>query len=517
MLRSSTVLWLCCATVAWFVGSSDAYSHLFGKPPQAVIHLPENVFKSKDRAQINHGALSEYLSGLKDIPNTLHEHGRILAQLDHSQLAQHLGQSVSSGRLPLISVTSNGDHQQPSAGPAKVAYELHGDGYASAYEGPQMLNAAGGDYGSSSPQNGGGYETSGQSAAPAQSQPAQPAQSSYSMNGASNGYNEPSSAGPVQTSYYGASSANGYDGGAPNSEGGDYTGSAPSSSGNYGSAEQSNSGGYEGNRGYSVEGASGYEMMGANGDSNSIAEYGRNYAGDSSPFDFNFVQDILGRVLQQLEQQQITPEQLQAYGELEEPRSSDNGNYGSESSGAYGGGSAQTQQSSAAPMMHHGHTVAFRVPTIRYELPDAQIEQLMQAISGGSGGNGASSTQYGSGSQPIPLLVPAGRMRLPTPLGMGSVRTIAVIKSARLPAIKNLPQLTALAADGATGSRLMYAASAPSALRVRHVSKKSSALNRKRSLSTSTSAMATAASNLKLSKKLRSKPCDEESKKKKKK
>lgn len=518
----------CCATLSLYFSPTLAYSHLFGKPPQAVIHLPENVFKAKDRVQINHHALSDYLSGLKDIPSTLHEHGRILAQLDHSQLAQHLGQSVSSGRLPLISVTSPAD-QSASASPPKVAYELQGDGYASPYQGPQMLTGSGGsktapaDAGYSmpaAPSPNTGYD----SAAPQSAGPAQP-----NYGGPSGEYYDVQPQQPPQQSapsgYYGSNDAGGYSG---NDNSNNYAGNAPASNG-YGSGELSGNsygGNSNNNNGYAIEGAGGYELMGTNGDSNSIAEYGRSYAGESSPFDFNFVQDILGRVLQQLEQQQITPEQLQAYGEPEEPaRSNDYGNSNNQyQPDSYGGQQQPAQQAQQSygqqqSPMRNAHTVAFRVPTIRYELPDAQIDQLMHAISGGSG---SSMQQYGSGSQPVPLLVPAGRLRLSTPMGMGSVRTIAVIKSARLPTIKKTPQMSAFAAaDGANAARLMYAASVPSALRVRHVFKKSSitsGLGHKRSLSPSSSlAMATAAVNRKLIKKSSAKPCDEDKKAKKKK
>lgn len=72
--------------------SSDSYGSSGGgqsptislPKPQAIIHLPENVYSHKitDTIKLDHEQLSNYLSSINYLPHTIHKHAQILAQLN---------------------------------------------------------------------------------------------------------------------------------------------------------------------------------------------------------------------------------------------------------------------------------------------------------------------------------------------------------------------------------------------------------------------------------------------------
>lgn len=473
-----------------------SYAQLFDKTPQAIIHLPTNVLKGKDRVHINHHVLSDYLSELKSIPETLHQHGQILAQLDHSQLARHLGQSVDSGRLPLISVTEQG------AQPAKVVYEMHPDGYASPYvEGADKLTTQIGYADAGNRQS--TYPS--KTALNSEYESHLKQQPNYGSLNQNSGYSTGSQNTNSEYSNNRQQSSSGYRSITPSN----YESNQSIQSEGYGSANkkneytrQSSNAPYSSN-GHAPETMNGYELMSVE-EPSAPANYNQNYVSENSPFDFNFVRDILNRVLQQLEQQQITPDQLQAYAEPE--IESANGNYVSndvkKDNEAYSGSSpdvnAKYEQSTPSVAYQSNsqsnhNTITYRMPTINYEMPLGQIDQLMQAISGGG--------VYGTSSQQMPVVIPSEQLQFSPNLNLGEIRTIAIIKSSRLPTIKRLPHLAAILKDGAEVGKLSYAASGEKNIPKKIRSRKNYRMTNRGLITT-------------ISQKTQLKSCDEEKKKK---
>ena len=455
------------------------------------------MFKNKDRVHINHHALSDYFSGLKDIPDTLHEHGRILSELDHSQLVQHLGQSIDSGRLPLISVTGQGTQ------PAKVAYEIHSDGYANSYVDDSHQSTPNIGYtNANNEQSAYLGESTLNSEYGTQPKP----QSDHESSNQNNGYftgslnlnSEHANQRPQTTNGYFFTSSNSHDT------------KKPLQSNKYDPANQLS--GYQGqsdatpyakNGGssssdYKHETTTGYELVSAE-EPSVPSDYNQNYVSENSPFDVLFVRDILNRVLQQLEQQQIIPEQLQAYAEPENKPSL--GHYTSDEASPSDGNKPKSSLSSSAKYgeniqppayqtnLQPHHTVTYRMPTINYEMPLGQIDQLMQTVSG--------SNVYGTSSQQVPVVFSSNQLQLPSNLDLGKIRTIAVFKSSRLPSIKQQPQSAAIIQDGVEVGKLSHSASSPRKIRTRQIYQM---MSRKNPTSRNT-------------RKLHSKPCNEKKKK----
>ena len=92
--------------------------------PQAIIHLPENVYTHKitDTIKLDHEQLSNYLSSINYIPHTLHKHAQLLAQLDPADI-QKYGQSINSNQLPLISLTVPSDSKNSEYNDAQIKIE----------------------------------------------------------------------------------------------------------------------------------------------------------------------------------------------------------------------------------------------------------------------------------------------------------------------------------------------------------------------------------------------------------
>lgn len=488
--------------------------------PQAIIHLPENVYTHKitDTIKLDHEQLSNYLSSINYIPHTLHKHAQLLAQLDPADI-QKYGQSINSNQLPLISLTVPSDSKNSEYNDAQIKIEE----YPAA---PQQQQQ---DY-APQQQSNSGYQQGGQDynnqAAPQQQQQQQQSygqeQQSYSppqaprkncnQNKNSGDYGGQSNS---QEEQYGNTGGYNNDVGSGENTGGydnnkspevEYQQSPPMDnydSGNY-YTENNGGGSYENNQdgGNSYEnnnnGNGGQENGGYSNNNNNQQDYGKssnegneynseNY--ESSPFDYNFVQEILRHVMNQLEQLQIDPDSLSAYGKVEEDSNQGGDNYnsggndnsynsqggrqgiqlvdrpdGQEVNYAYSlnhatsyepqpqnnGGSnnyepSYTSSSTTSQATSYNDpgivldnkipvnenkdqsTVTYRMPTINLELPKPQIEHIMKAISEKKGG-------YAQ-----PIMIKANSFKLPSNLNLGKIKTIAFIKSSKLGNLKELP------------------------------------------------------------------------------
>lgn len=568
--------------------------------PQAIIHLPDNVYTHKitDTIKLDHEQLANYLSSINYLPDTIHKHAQLLAQIDQDQIKQY-GQSIGPNQLPLISLTvpsdskgsdyNSGDaqmkinddysapQQQDYGGQSNSGYGQQQDSYNSqpqGYEQPQQQQQSSGGYGQQ--QSSGGYgqqqqgygqqQSSGgygqqQSSGYGQQQVASKKPCSHQQGGNS-GYQQPQQQqgyGQQQQGYgqqqssggydqgnsqeqYGGGNAGGYDGGsneqnnyneapqAPqveyqggqmenNNYGGDNSGGGNSyDSGNSGNSYNAG-GNYENN-----DGGNSYENQDNGGQSysnNNNQDYGGNSNEDSgnyesSPFDFNFVQDILKHVMAQLEQLQIDPDSLNAYGKTEDSNggggyssggseaayeaagntapqgyegyaqankqgiqlydrppegSSEMINYGysvnhgsyEQPSGvnyepSYTSSSTRSQATSydtnepavildnkipinSQANKDHPATVTYQMPTINLELPKKQIEHIMKAIS----------SKKGRYNQPI--MIKASEFKLPSGLNLGKIKTIAFIKSSKLPSgLNQLPYINSQLLDAGSSA-----------------------------------------------------------------
>lgn len=380
--------------------------------PQAIITLPPNVYSHKitDTIKLDHEQLANYLSSINYLPDTIHKHAQLLAQIDHDQIKQY-GQSIGPNQLPLISLTVPQDSKNSDYNSGDAQMKLNNDDYSA----PQQQDYGGGQsnsgygqqdsYNSQPQQQGyeqppqqGGYEQQPQQQGYGQQQQAPTKKPCHK--GGNSGYQQQQQQQQQQQGYgqqqqqaYGQQqqpqqNSGGYD--QANSQeqyGGGNSGS--SGYGNEGSNEQSNyndapqapqveyqggqmennnyggdnsggNNGYDsgnsGNNYYSNENNEGnnYENQDNGGgqsysNNNQEGGYGGNSNEDSgnyesSPFDFNFVQEILRSVMNQLEQMQIDPDSLNAYG-----KSEDSNGGGGYSSGGENQGNGYESQGNGAP------------------------------------------------------------------------------------------------------------------------------------------------------------------------
>ena len=317
--------------------------------PQAIIHLPNNVYAHKitDTIKLDHEQLSNYLSSINYLPDTIHKHAQLLAQLDENQIKQ-IGQSIGPNQLPLISLTVPDNNKNSDYNSGDAQMKINDD-----YSAPPQ------DYAPQQQSNSGYQQQQQQDYNSQQSPP--PAPVTKKNCNKNSGYQQQQNSGYAQqqqqnsqnSQEYGSGNSNGYN---SNGDGGNsYNNEAPQveyQSGGGGKMENNN---YDsGGNSYYSENSSGggnsYENSdnaGGGGQSyssnnNNNQEYGNSNSNEesgnyeSSPFDYNFVQEILKHVMQQLEQLQIDPDNLNAYGKMEE-NSNEGGNNNYNSGGNSGG------------------------------------------------------------------------------------------------------------------------------------------------------------------------------------
>lgn len=528
--------------------------------PQAIIHLPDNVYTHKltDTIKLDHEQLANYLSSINYLPDTIHKHAQLLAQIDHDQIKQY-GQSIGPGQLPLISLTvpqdskssdyNSGDaqmkinddysapQQQDYGGQSNSGYGQQ-DSYNSqpqAYEQPQQQQQQG--YGQQQPapkkpchhQSGNsGYQQQQQQGYGQQQQDyGQQNSGGYAQQQqSSGGYDQANS-----QEQYGGGNSGGYDGGsneqnnyneAPqveyqggqmeNNYGGDNSGGNGYDSGNSGNNY------YSGNNENS-DGGNSYENQDNGGQSysnnnNNNQDYGNsnedsgNY--ESSPFDFNFVQDILKHVMAQLEQLQIDPDSLNAYGKSDDSNGGGGGGYssgegqggGNSAPQGYEGGYVQANKQGiqlydrppegSNEMINYGYSINHG----SYEQPNAGNQNYEPSYTSSS--TRSQATSYGTNEPAVildnkipinsqenkdhpstvtyqmptinlelpkkqiehimkaisskkgrnqPIMIKASEFKLPSGLNLGKIKTIAFIKSSKLNGLNQLPYINSQLLD----------------------------------------------------------------------
>lgn len=548
--------------------------------PQAIIHLPDNVYTHKitDTIKLDHEQLANYLSSINYLPDTIHKHAQLLAQIDHDQIKQY-GQSIGPNQLPLISLTVPQDSKSSDYNSGDAQMKINNDDYSAPQQdyGGQSNSGYGGQsnsgYGqqennyNSQPQayeQPKGYEQPqqqgyGQQAAPKKpchhqggnsgyQQQQQPQQQGYGQQQQqgygqqqqgygqqqqnSGGYDQANS----QEQYGGGNSGYGNDGGsneqnnyndAPQAPQVEYQGGQGEN--NYGGDNSAGNGydsgnsGNSGNNYYSNEnndGGNSYENQDNGGQSysnNNNQDYGGNSNEDSgnyesSPFDFNFVQDILKHVMAQLEQLQIDPDSLNAYGKTD--GGSNGGGYstsGGESQGnSYeSGGAPQGYESGYAQANKHGIQLYDRPPegssemiNYGYSINHGSYEKPSYESSYTSSSTRSQATSYGANEPSVvldnkipinsqenkehpstvtyqmptinlelpkkqiehimkaisskkgrynqPIMIKASEFKLPSGLNLGKIKTIAFIKSSKLSGLNQLPYINSQLVDSSS-------------------------------------------------------------------
>ena len=365
--------------------------------PQAIIHLPDNVYTHKitDTIKLDHEQLANYLSSINYLPDTIHKHAQLLAQIDQDQIKQY-GQSIGPNQLPLISLTVPQDSKSSDYNSGDAQMKLNNEDYSA----PQQQDYGGQsnsgyqaqpDSYNSQPQQGYEQQPQLQQGYGQQSQsPKKPCHHQSGNSGYQQQQQQQQGYGQQQQGYgqqQQQQNSGGYDqansqeqyGGGNGASAGAYGNDGDSNEQNYNDGPQAPQVEYQGgqmenNYGGENSGGSGYDSGNSgnnyysndNGDNNSYENQdnggqsysnnnnnnNQNYGGnsnedsgnyESSPFDFNFVSILLKHVMNQLEQLQIDPDSLNVYGKTDD---SNGGGYnagGGESQGNYESGNGAPQ------------------------------------------------------------------------------------------------------------------------------------------------------------------------------
>jgi len=304
--------------------------------PQAIIHLPENVYSHKitDTIKLDHEQLSNYLSSINYLPDTIHKHAQILAQLDPADIHKY-GQSINSNQLPLISLTvpeSNNAQMKIEEYSPPAAQQQYGSQQNSGYQ--QQ------DYNQGSAQQSGYGQQEQQSYSPPQA-PRKNCHKNSANSGNSGNYGSNEN----NSQEYGNNAGTGYSEGGSAENTGDYNDNKQpevnyqsnpqmdnnnyDAGNNYQPENNNQGGGYENNQGGGQQ-DNGYSNNNNQQDydkSSDQNDYGSNESYESSPFDYNFVQEILRSVMNQLEQLQLNPDNLSVYGKTEDSNQGEGDNY----------------------------------------------------------------------------------------------------------------------------------------------------------------------------------------------